>query len=209
MQSIRKEIVPFPGGVNAQFGRDSNEREETRLLGAIGRGDSLALKELYDRRGGAIFSMLLRMLTDEMEAQECLQDVFVTIWRRAAEFDSDRSSPLTWMVMIARGRAWDRLRTRARRSATQAEYEREIASLEVEFNDPANERIERDEISSECARALNDLPEEQSRALQLAFFRGWTHEEIARAVGEPLGTIKARIRRGLLALRRKLKDRNG
>jgi RNA polymerase sigma-70 factor (ECF subfamily) len=149
------------------------------------------------------------MLVDEMDAQECLQDVFLTIWRRAAEFDSDRSSPLAWMLMIARGRAWDRLRSRTRRAATRAEYEREVASLEVEVNDCANERAQRDEVSSECVAALNELPDEQSRALQLAFLRGWTHEEIARAAGEPLGTIKARIRRGLLALRRKLKDRHG
>jgi RNA polymerase sigma-70 factor (ECF subfamily) len=179
------------------------------LLAAIGRGEPLALKQLYEWKGGVIYSMLARMLMDEMEAQECLQDVFLLIWRRAAEFDSDRSSALTWMLMIARGRAWDRLRSRTRRTATHAEYQREVASLEVEVSDGVSDRIDRDEVAAECAQALNELPEEQSRAVQLAFLRGWTHEEIARAVGEPLGTIKARIRRGLLALRRKLKDRHG
>jgi len=208
MERIRKDIVPFPGGVNAPTAQEPDVRDETRLLAEIGRGNSLALKELYDRKSGLIYSMLTRTLIDEMEAQECLQDVFLVIWRRAAEFDSDRSSPLAWMLMIARGRAWDRLRRRNRCAATHAEYEREVASLEVEITECANNRIECDEISNVCAKALNELPDEQSRALQLAFFRGWTHEEIARAVGEPLGTIKARIRRGLQALRRKLKNRH-
>jgi RNA polymerase sigma-70 factor (ECF subfamily) len=79
--------------------------------------------------------------------------------------------------------------------------------LEIEFSNRL--KIERDELSAACANALNELPDEQGRALQLAFFRGWTHEEIARAVGEPLGTIKARIRRGLLALRKTFKDYHG
>src|SRR3569832_22179 len=112
MQAIRKEIVPFPGGVNAESGREPVDRVDARLLAAIGQGDSLALKELYIRRAGVIYSMLFRALMDEMEAQESLQDVFLTIWRRAAEFDADRSSPLAWMTLIARGRAWDRLRAR-------------------------------------------------------------------------------------------------
>jgi RNA polymerase sigma-70 factor (ECF subfamily) len=206
MQPVPNDFLHFPR-VKAE--RDAEGSEDTRLLACVGGGDSAALKVLYDRRGGMIYSMLARRLVDEMEAQECLQDVFVTIWRRAGEFDSDRSSPLGWMLMIARGRAWDRLRSRARRSATREAYEREVASLEVEVNGCANERLMRDEFSSECMEALNELPDEQSRALQLAFLRGWTHEEIARAAGEPLGTIKARIRRGLLALRRKLKDRHG
>jgi RNA polymerase sigma-70 factor (ECF subfamily) len=209
MQPIRNEILRFTDAVSALNSREIEQREETRLLMCIGTGDSGALKVLYERRGGLIYSMLARMLVEEMEAQECLQDVFVTIWRRAAEFDSARSSPLSWMLMIARGRGWDRLRSRARRSATRAAYEREVASLEVEIGDSASERMQRDEVSSECVEALNELPDEQGRALQLAFLRGWTHEEIARAAGEPLGTIKARIRRGLLALRRKLKDRHG
>jgi RNA polymerase sigma-70 factor (ECF subfamily) len=106
--------------------------------------------------------------------------------------------------MIARGLALDRLRARARRTASHAAYEREVASLEVEIN--GARQTERDERAAACASALNSLPEAQGRALQLAFLRGWTHEEIARAVGEPLGTVKARIRRGLLVLRKTLKD---
>jgi RNA polymerase sigma-70 factor (ECF subfamily) len=106
--------------------------------------------------------------------------------------------------MIARGRAADQLRARSRRSAGHAAYEREIVSLEMETG--GSRQTDRDELAAVCAAALNELPEAQGHALQLAFLRGWTHHEIAAAVGEPLGTVKARIRRGLLALRKALKD---
>lgn len=145
------------------------------------------------------------MLGDEMEVQEVMQDTFVRIWRKAAGYDPARSAPLAWMILIARGLAVDRLRSRGRRQANLAAFEAEVASIEIEaINRPR--QIERDELANVCAAALHQLPESQARALQLAFLRGWTHEEIARAQNEPLGTIKARIRRGLLALRDALKD---
>ena len=106
------------------------------------------------------------------------------------------------------GLAVSRLRARARRSATHASYQREIASLAVEEMDGARQ-TERNELAFACAAALHNLPELQGRAIQLAFLRGWTHEEIASAEGEPLGTVKARIRRGLQALRKALKDHYG
>jgi RNA polymerase sigma-70 factor (ECF subfamily) len=144
------------------------------------------------------------MLNKEMEAQEILQDTFVLIWRRACEYDPARSSPVAWMIMIARGRGLDQLRARSRREANHAAYEQEMVSLEMEVK--GARQTERDELAAACAAALNALPEAQGHALQLAFLRGWTHDEIARALGEPLGTIKARVRRGLLALRKALKD---
>jgi len=98
----------------------------------------------------------------------------------------------------------DRLRARSRRDVGHAAYEREIASLELEVK--GMHRVEREELADVCASALNRLPDEQGHAVQMAFIRGWTHEEIAHATGEPLGTVKARIRRGLLALRKTLKD---
>jgi RNA polymerase sigma-70 factor (ECF subfamily) len=139
-----------------------------------------------------------------MEAQEVMQDAFVQIWRRAHRFNVERSSPIAWMIMIARGLAMDRLRARSRRNVNHAAYEREMASLELEIKE--TRQTDRDELADVCASALNALPDDQAHAVQLAFLRGWTHEEIARAIGEPLGTVKARIRRGLLALRKTLKD---
>lgn len=205
MQSANKETLRFPGSGNIDVSSSTEQIEDLRLLALIARGEQAALKALYERRGGIVYSLLARMLVDEMEAQECMQDVFVLIWRKAAQYDSDRATPLTWMMMLARGRACDRLRARSRRAQTQAAYQSEVASMEVEVGENG---CERDGLSEECAAALNALPDAQSQALQMAFLRGWTHEEIARAVGEPLGTIKARIRRGLLSLRKVMKGRH-
>lgn len=206
METAENQMVRFPGGGPPDELHDAVEvREDARLLTGIAGGDQHALAALYRRRGSLIYSLLVRMLVNEMEAQEVMQDTFVQVWRRAHKYDPGRSSPMAWMIMIARGLAWDRLRSRSRRSATHAAFEREVASLEVEEINGARQ-AERDELAVACAAALNGLPEDQGHALQLAFLRGWTHEEIACAVGEPLGTIKARIRRGLLSLRKALKD---
>ena len=206
VETAENQIVQVPGGSLPEELHDAVEvREDARLLTGIAGGDQRALAALYRRRGSLIYSLLVRMLVNEMEAQEVMQDTFVQIWRRAHKYDLGRSSPMAWMFMIARGLALDRLRARSRRSATHAAFEREVASLEVEEIN-GSRQTERDELAAACATALNSLPEEQGRALQLAFLRGWTHEEIAGAVGEPLGTIKARIRRGLLSLRKTLKD---
>ena len=101
-----------------------------------------------------------------------------------------------------------RIRARIRGNTTRAAYELEVATLSVEETDGARQ-AERDELAKACVAAVRGLPEPQGRAVQLAFLRGWTHEEIASAEGEPLGTVKARIRRGLLALRKTLKEYNG
>lgn len=133
-----------------------------------------------------------------------LQETFVAIWQRAGRFDPARSAPLTWMVMLARGLALDRRRARERRRSWLGAYEAEVASLEVETRTGFADLADR-ESRRQVADALLRLPDEQRRALELAFFRGWTHDDIARATGEPLGTIKARIRRGLGALRQHLR----
>lgn len=206
METAENQVVRLPGNEPPDQLRDAVEEcEDARLLTGIAGEDQYALAALYRRRGGLIYSLLVRMLVNEMEAQETMQDTFIQIWRRAYKYDSSRSSPIAWVIMIARGLAWDRLRARSRRNATYAAFEREVASLEVEEINGMRQ-TERDELANACATALNGLPEDQGRALQLAFLRGWTHEEIARAIGEPLGTIKARIRRGLLSLRNTLKN---
>lgn len=179
--------------------------EDSRLLGAIGQGDHASLARLYERRGGALFSMLARMLTSEAEAEEVLQDTFVRIWNRAATYDPARSAPFTWMVMLARGLALTRLRSRQRTTLGLAAYEAEVASLEVEHVDSGWHPPE-PELNTACTHALRRLPDDQRRALELAFFRGWTHAEIAEVTREPLGTIKARIRRGLISLRSFMRD---
>jgi RNA polymerase sigma-70 factor (ECF subfamily) len=204
MELAHKQMLRSPENDRPDDSPDWEVREDARLLGMVAHHDQQALAALYRRRGGLLYSLLIRMLGNEMEAQEIMQDTFIRIWGRAGDYDPCRSSPLSWMVMIARGRALDQLRSRSRRSANHAAYEREMVSLEVETG--AARETERDELAAVCAAALHELPEPQGHAVQLAFLRGWTHQEIAAAVGEPVGTIKARIRRGLLALRKAMKD---
>ena len=185
---------------------DVDAREDARLLHAIAGGDERALAAMYQRRGGLIFSFLTRMLGQEAEAQEALQDTFIRLWRRAEDFDSGRSSATAWLLLFARGLALDRLRARARHVAKLSAYESEVAALAA---GPAGRRPDgapTDELAAACRDALAKLPADQRRALELAFFRGWTHEEISTTQGEALGTVKARIRRGLLALRKTMKD---
>jgi RNA polymerase sigma-70 factor, ECF subfamily len=207
VQSVQNLTVLSLVNNDAGDSQAAELREDAQLLRRIADGDQQALASLYRRRGSLLYSLVVRMLVSEMEAQEVMQDAFVLIWRRAPQYDVDRSSPVAWMIMITRGLALDRLRARSRRTAGQAAYEREVASLEIEVK--GERQAERDELATACAAALHRLPEPQARSLQLAFLRGWTHEEIASATGEPLGTIKARIRRGLLALRKAMKDYHG
>jgi RNA polymerase sigma-70 factor (ECF subfamily) len=184
---------------------DLQAREDARLLQAIARGDEQALAMLYQRRGGLVYSFLTRILGQESEAQEALQDTFIRLWRRAKDFDPARSSATAWLLLFARGLALDRLRARARHSAKLSAYEQEVAALEAAPR-PDDRGTSGDELAGACREALKQLPRAQGRALELAFFRGWTHEEIAAAQGEALGTVKARIRRGLLALRKTMKN---
>ncbi len=188
---------------------DADAREDARLLHAIAGGDERALAALYQRRGGLIYSFLMRMLGHEGEAQEALQDTFIRLWRRAKEFDAARSSATAWLLLFARGLALDRLRARSRHVAKLSAYESEVAALEARHYSSGREGGAPDELAGACRNALEKLPADQRRALELAFFRGWTHEQISATQGEALGTVKARIRRGLLALRKTMKDYYG
>jgi RNA polymerase sigma-70 factor (ECF subfamily) len=179
--------------------------QERRLLSEMASGRHESLAALYQRRGAALYSLLLRMVGSADEAEELLQDAFVLFWKRAASYDATKASPWTWMVMLTRGLALDRLRSRARRQVHLTAYEQEVASLEVDHIGPTTPAGER-EVSDKVTEALRRLSDPQREAIELAFYRGWSHEEISRASGQPLGTVKSHIRRGMLALRQLLKD---
>jgi RNA polymerase sigma-70 factor (ECF subfamily) len=181
--------------------------DDVCLIAQIADGQSGALSDLYRRRGGALFRFLQRMLSDDPDAEEVLQDTFVCIWRRARTYDPAKSGPLTWMIMIARGLALDRLRQRSRRRVGTERLQASETNFRVEV-ETAHAHLEAEERSRRLGSALGALPEPQRRAIELAFYRGCTQEEIAQATGEPLGTIKARIRRGMLSLRFRLQNRH-
>jgi RNA polymerase sigma-70 factor (ECF subfamily) len=194
-------VQPTAASANAESTL-AEDREDARLIRATAAGEERALALLYQRRGGLIYGFLMRMLGREDEAREVLQDTFVRLWRRAGEFDPERASATAWLLQFARGLALDRLRSRSRHAAKLEAYGQEVATLTT----PVGPVTGQAELETACQQALQKLPGPQAEALQLAFFRGWTHEQIATAQGEALGTVKARIRRGLLALRQTLRE---
>ena len=185
--------------------RQTVEESQIRLLGRIAGRDRDALAELYDQTAAALFSLSLRIVGDPQEAEEVIQDVFVQLWEKAATFDPGLGSPFHWALSIARNRCIDRLRARQRRSRVFSDFsDPELPEMAADTA-PARPGIEQDEITA-LRSAVGRLPRDQQQAIQMAFFGGMSHVEIAQSLEEPLGTIKARIRRGMLKLREDLQD---
>lgn len=175
---------------------DDARRELAALFPAIASGDRRAFAQLYQRTSAKLFGIALRLLQSETEAEEVLQDVYVSVWRNAGQFRIERASPITWLAVIARNRAIDRIRRR--NPAT--------ASLE-EAGDPATtdldalELLEKADESKKLEGCLGQLEQAPRRAILAAFLDGATHSQIAAREQVPLGTMKSRIRRALAALR--------
>lgn len=173
-------------------------------LQRIAKGEEAALGELYDQLGGLLFSLARRVTGNDREAEEIVQDVFVTVWRNAGTFDAKRASPTTWLTTLARNKAIDRLRASRRRlpaAPNDAEFMPETRDLAP---DPAQNAAS-DDRRERVAGWLNELPPNQRQAVELAFFDGLTHPEIAARLSETIGTVKSRIRLGLDRLRQKMK----
>ena len=177
------------------------EDPDRALMARIEARDADALAELYDRLGGRLLGLAQRILGASGEAEEVLQEVFLFAWRSASSFDPSRGSVLTWLLIATRSRSIDRLR--ARRPASRPE----VRSLEELVGDgPAGpddvEKASADrQWESICRSAVGQLPADQRRALELAYFDGLTQQEIATLTATPLGTVKTRVRLGLMKLR--------
>jgi len=170
---------------------------DAHLLSRIVQGDSRAFDELYTRWAPMLYGLTCQILEDPREAEDALQDGFLHVWNQAASYDAARSSPTTWAYMIFRNKAIDRLRARQRRGRGLEK----IATEEVHRGtspEEAGDRAEFNETRQAVRIAMQQIPEEQREAISLAFFSGLTQAEIAERLGAPLGTIKARIRRGLM-----------
>ena len=177
---------------------DAARRQLAAALVRVAGGDRAALRVVYQDTSAKLFGVCLRILKDRGEAEDVLQEVFVTVWRKAASFDPGRASPITWMVAIARNRAIDRLRA----SAVSRRME-PIESADA-VSDPAPAAVERVELAQQhqrLSRCLEELEARQASAIREAFLDGTTYEELAARMSVPLGTMKSWIRRGLLKLR--------
>jgi RNA polymerase sigma-70 factor (ECF subfamily) len=173
---------------------------DNELLRNISDGDELALALLYDRYKSILFGLLLRILSNRAEAEDVLQEVFLQVWQRAANFDESRGKPFTWLVTLARSRAIDRLRALSSRARTVEEATREVKDIIFDAEENAILK-QRGEV---VRKALNNLPEEQRQVLILAYFDGFSQTEIAEKLDSPLGTVKTRMRTAMIRLREAL-----
>ena len=180
----------------------SDDEPLVALLGRIAERDEAAFARLYDQTSRRVFGLALRILRDRDAASDATVETYWTVWQKARSFDPRRGRPLAWMLTVARSRAIDRLRAQRRRSANE-ERGREW----IELADPAPGPEAASAHGERCVllkAALESLPEEQRIAIETAFFSGLSHSEVAAELGEPLGTVKSRIRLGLGSLRRRL-----
>lgn len=186
--------------------REKAERlADEELMPWIARKDAEAFEVFYDRHGGASYSLAYRILGDRTAAEDCVQEAFISIWKSGARFDRARGSVRSWTLSIVRNRAIDALRSKAGK-APKLTFD-DDAILESR---PAEERTDeeamRHETADEVRGAISNLPGEQSKVIQLAYFGGFSQSEIAGMLNVPLGTVKGRMRLGLEKIRGELAE---
>jgi len=168
-------------------------------LARMADGDDDALAELYDRHVRVVYSLALRILRDQRDAEEVVQDVFAQAWRQSRRYSAERGSVVAWLMTLTRSRAVDRLRGRRSRPEDPADSGPILQMTDAAA--PADERLAWAARAEGVRTALAALPLLQRIAIELAFYEGLTHAEIAARLEQPLGTVKTRIRLGLLKLR--------
>ena len=168
--------------------------DDTALLTRMGHHDEKAMEEIFRRYSGPVYSVALRVLHDSGQAEDVLQEVFLQLWRNPDAFVQDRGSLGAWLVVVARNRSIDLLRRRKPSDSVE----------DVVLASPVNVagEAERNIMMEKVRRVIADLPVEQRKSLELAYFEGLSHSEIALRTGDPLGTVKTRIRQALMSLRK-------
>jgi len=172
----------------------ADELDDGHLMSAIRAGNQDAMAHLYDRYSPIVYSVALRVLGDTTAAEDVLQEIFLQLWRNPSSFDASRGNLAPWLAVIARNRALDIVRKRR----PQTEIEETTVFVDVDLATDA----ERQRMTTKIRSTLQQMPAAQRRALEMAYFEGYSHSEISEKTGEPLGTIKTRIRTGLMLLRK-------
>jgi RNA polymerase sigma-70 factor (ECF subfamily) len=186
---------------------------EAGLVKEIAGGSEPALAQLYDRYARVLFSLIVRVLKDARDAEEVLQEVFLQVWKLAGRFDPERGNTYRWLVTLARSRAIDRLRSKNFKTRRAAESSLDMLETTLEPTEPTEptEPSQLDAVlmlerADHVRRGLATISPEQLEVMRLAYFLGFTQSEIARELEIPLGTVKSRMRQGLIALRGRLAE---
>jgi RNA polymerase sigma-70 factor (ECF subfamily) len=169
---------------------------DSKLITGIRAGDESAMAQVYDRYSQIVYSVALRVLGDTGSAEDVMQEIFMQLWRNPQSFDGNRGSLGAWLAVIARHRAIDQLRKRK----PETDFEDVVVSVQADLESETDKSI----FLAKVRGLLGEMPADQRKALELAFFEGLTHSEVAQKMGEPLGTVKTRIRAGLIAMRKAL-----
>ena len=177
-----------------------SQAEDVSCLRRIASGDQAGAASLYDRYARPLYSLILRIVGDETEAEDLLQDVFAQAFRQAARYDATRGAVAAWLLMMARSRAIDKVRARRTRFEGRTGEVQVLDKMPDSQPDAASAMLD-EEQTRIVRQALGDLPLLQRMAIELAYYEGLSHTEIAERLEQPLGTVKTRIRLGLLKLR--------
>jgi RNA polymerase sigma-70 factor, ECF subfamily len=177
------------------------------LLARVAKGDHQAFSQLYDHSSTLLFTLAVRILGNHEEAAELLQDVYLEVWRKVSRYDVGRGTPIAWLITLTKSRAIDRLRARtARRHHTTGSVEAGTATqLTDEGASPFETKADQ-ELRTAVITAVAGLPQAQQQAIELAYYEGLSHTEIASRLNQPLGTVKTRIKLGMSKLREVLQQ---
>ncbi len=177
---------------------------DAHLLSRTAEGDESAVAELYDRYGGVVYAVVYRIVGQKADAEEVVMEAFAQVWRDARRFEGARGSAAAWLTMISRSRALDHVRSRDRRERLNTSAAREAPAgspTTGHWGGDPGYQVEQNERQRRVAEALGALAPAQRQAIELAYFEGLSQSEIAERLNEPLGTIKTRVRLGMLKLR--------
>ena len=176
------------------------EDPEHKLFEAVSRGDQDAFGQVYDRYSAALFGVILKVVKEEARAEEILQDAFVKIWKNIRSYDPSKGRPFTWMLNIARNAAIDVIRTAEYRTSTS------VQTMDKHVYRAGSDEMRQGLEHIGVDRVLERLPQEHRELIDMAYYQGYTQQEIAERTGLPLGTVKSRTRAALLSLRAALKE---
>ncbi len=181
---------------------------DPKLLARVAKGDHQAFSQLYDQSSTLLYTLAFRILGDREEAAELIQEVYLEVWRKIARYDVGRGTPIAWLVTLTRSRAIDRLRSRSSRGQhlVADSLEHPLVSQTPDVGPNPEEAQEDVQLRQVMAKAIMELPTAQQQAIEMAFYQGLTHTEIAAKLNQPLGTVKTRIKLAMTKLRASLQQ---